>query len=161
MAAMNVGGSGDAAQQRPRRRLGEGPNVRAFRDPNESKQGVDGTPVNIVSNYFKVTRLPNFVGLFQYVVSITPDVGNTRFRHALLHKCNHIIGNTKCFDGMTLFLPLKLEEQHTSIPVKSEKGEDFVVKISFTNRVPENSPAVVQLMNILFKRLVSFLGIVY
>ena len=124
----------------------------AFRDPKDNKQGSDGEKVQIVSNFFKVTKLPKFGGLYQYVVSFDPDVQSQKFKCFCLHAIEEVLGKTRCFDGMTLFLPKKLADVDTVRTVTTNSGDTITVKVSFTNQVPENSPAVVQLMNILFRR---------
>lgn len=133
-------------------RLDAPTNVLQFRDPAQSKTGTGGAPVNIVSNFFKVTHLPSFSGLFQYVVSFQPDIQSMKLKGFLMFSMEDMLGTVRCFDGMTLFLPKKLPDQDTCKVVTTRNGEDIKVKVSFTNQVPENSPAVVQLMNILFRR---------
>lgn len=108
--------------------------------------------MRIVSNFFKVSRLPKFCGLYQYCVSFDPDIQSMSLKGFLMYSMEDVIGTTRCFDGMTLFLPKKLPDQDTVKSVTLKNGDAVRVKVSFTNQVPENSPAVVQLMNILFRK---------
>ena len=62
------------------------------------------------------------------------------------------MGKTRCFDGMTLFLPIRIKEDVTVKPVTTRQGNEITITIKYTNDVPENSPSRVQLMNILFRK---------
>lgn len=139
-------------QKRQRRRLGEESNVLQLRAADKSKEGTAGQKLDIVSNFFKVVKLPKFAGLHQYNVSFDPDIQSGRLKSALLHNLDDILGETRIFDGMTMFLPIKLPDAVTSRAVKTNQGNDITVKVMYTNLVPENSPSVVQLMNILFRK---------
>ena len=131
---------------------GGGSSRRNFRDNNSDKKGTSGQPVQILTNYFKVTKLPQFEGLHQYVVSFDPDIQSQKLKGFLLFKMADLIGNVKVFDGMTLFLPKKLSEPEVERVVETRDGSSIKVKVVFTNEVPVNSPQVVQLMGILFRR---------
>ena len=71
MAKMSVGGGSAPPQGEERRRR------RGFEDCGQAlvtrgagvnKEGTQGTPCRIVSNFFKVNKLPNNTGIFQYNV---------------------------------------------------------------------------------------------
>jgi len=134
---------------RERRRFGE-TNRRTFKNPEASKRGTSGTPVKILTNYFQVTKLPNFAGLYQYVCAFDPDVQSQKLKGFLMFKLQDVIGDVRVFDGMTLFLPKKVDDFEQS--VETRDGSCIKVKVTFTNDVPVNSPQVVQLMGILFRR---------
>lgn len=127
------------------------------RDPKAQKSGFNtGTPVNIVSNHFRLIQLPNFNGLFQYHVGFQPEIQSTKLKCALLHELDDILGTVRCFDGMTMFLPLQLPDREIVRHVTTRQGDDVTIKIMFTNEVPANSPSVLQLLNILFRRYIIF-----
>jgi len=123
-----------------------------FKEEGKVVKGAYGGQINIVSNFFKMVKLPQFTGLFQYNVQFEPAIESGRLKSALLHELDDTIGKTRCFDGMTMFLPKKLPEREQSFQVKTLKGEAVTIKILFTNDIPENSPSIVQLMNIMFRR---------
>lgn len=123
-----------------------------LRQADQTTEGTGGAKVDIVANFFRVARLPNFTGLHQYNVSFDPDIQSGRLKSALLHNLDDILGTVHCFDGMTMFLPKKLPDQETVRTVTTRTGNDITVKVTYTNLVPQNSPSVVQLMNILFKK---------
>ena len=84
--------------------------------------------------------------------SFNPDIQSPKLKSALLYDMEDVMGKTRCFDGMTLFLPIKLSEDVTIKQVTTRQGNDITIKVMFTNVVPENSPSRVQLMNILFRK---------
>ena len=127
-------------------------NRRNFKDPAADKKGTSGNPVRILTNYFKVTKLPQFEGLHQYVVSFDPDIQSQKLKGFILFSIEDVIGKVKVFDGMTLFLPIRLPEPEIERVVKLRDESTIKVKVVFTNEVPVNSPQVVQLMGILFRR---------
>ena len=133
--------------------LGEVSNELKIREEGQLKVGTFGQPVDIVSNFFKVDF--KSADLHLYNVVFDPDIQSSRFKSAMLHKVDDVIGTTRCFDGMVMFLPKKLPELVTKKCVKSQKGEDITITITHRCAVPANSPSVVQLMNILFKKYVN------
>jgi aubergine-like protein len=124
---------------------------RSTRPDGNTKAGTQGTPLNIVSNFFKVIRLPKFEGLFQYSVRFEPDLQSDKLKAALLHEFDDMIGLKRVFDGMTMWLPLRLKDASVSKNVTTRQGNDVTVTISFTNIIPENSPNLVHLMNRVFR----------
>lgn len=132
--------------------LDAAPEILVTREKGKSKEGTGGAPVNIVSNFFKVTKLPKFTGLFQYNVSFDPEIDSSRLKNALLYQLSDILGPTKCFDGMTMFLPLKLPDPVTTRSVTTNQGNAITIKIQFTNEIAERSPQILQIINIVFRK---------
>jgi len=153
MQKMNV------QEERPRQRRGIGEfKTRSFKDPATDKKGTSGEPVQILTNYFKVDKMPRFEGLHQYVVAFDPDIQSQKLKGFLLFSMQDVIGEVKVFDGMSLFLPRKLAEPVVERCVETRDGSSIKVKITHTNEVPVNSPQVVQLMGILFRRQLRHLN---
>jgi len=154
MARMNV------KEERPHQRRGIGGEMarRTFKDPAADKKGTSGTPVRILTNYFKVTKLPTFEGLHQYVCSFDPDIQSRKLKGFILSQISDDIGTVKVFDGMTLFLPIKTAEPVIERVVALRDETQIKVKVVFTNEVPVNSPQIVQLMGILFRRQLGHLN---
>jgi len=149
--------------RRQRRQLGETPDVLRTVDDSKIKyadrtNAKSGRACKIASNFFKVETLPNFDGLHQYSVHFEPDVDSARLKAGLLHNLDDILGLTRCFDGNTLFLPIKLPDAVTQKSVDSKQGNPFVIKINYTQLIPMNSPSVVQIMNIVFKKQLKTIG---
>ena len=72
--------------------------------------GVSGAQIQVITNYFNLEQAPDW-HLYQYHVDFNPPVESKRMRIALLCSHEELIGKTKAFDGMVLFLPKKLQEQ--------------------------------------------------
>nr|AFQ20832.1 PIWI [Hydra vulgaris] len=143
--------------ERRRRGFGlEDSHVLKTREEGQLKVGTFGQQVEIVSNFFKVDF--RSADLHLYNVVFDPDVQSSKFRHAMLHKIDDVIGSTRCFDGMIMYLPKKLSEPVTKLSVKTNKNEDISITITHRCAVPANSPSVVQLMNILFKKQLKILN---
>jgi len=72
--------------------------------------GTSGVPIKVVANLFKLERATNF-HLFQYRVDYNPEVPSKMMRRGMLKDHLDLIGNVYQFDGMTLFLPIRLEKE--------------------------------------------------
>jgi len=72
-------------------------------------EGTSGKPIGLVSNLFKLERAPNF-HLFQFRVDYNPEVPSKGMRRSMLKEHDSLIGSIYQFDGMTLFLPFRLEK---------------------------------------------------
>jgi len=72
--------------------------------------GSSGAPINVISNLFKLERATNF-HLFQYRVDYNPEVPSRALRFSMLKEHQDVIGNIYQFDGMMLFLPIRLEKE--------------------------------------------------
>ena len=62
------------------------------------------------------------------------------------------------FDGMILYLPHKLPEHVTTCNVTTRQEEQIAITITFTNVIPENSPQVLQFVNIKTRNMFRILG---
>ena len=77
--------------------------------------GASGTQIQVITNYFNLEQAPDW-HLYQYHVDFNPPVESKRMRIALLCSHEDLIGKTKAFDGMVLFLPIKLQNQVPDLP---------------------------------------------
>ena len=59
------------------------------------------------SNHF-ITKTANDQPFYQYQVDYDPPIDNRRLRVALLWYLRKIVGQTRVFDGMILYLPINL-----------------------------------------------------
>ena len=80
----------------------------------DSFLGNSGAQIQVITNYFNLEQAPDW-HLYQYHVDFNPAVESKRMRIALLCSHEEIIGRTKAFDGMVLFLPKKLPQQVCTI----------------------------------------------
>ena len=63
----------------------------------------------LYSNYFQLEAAPNWM-LYQYHVSFSPEVENKKFRMFLVKQHREMLGETRAFDGMVLFLARRLPQ---------------------------------------------------
>lgn len=72
--------------------------------------GTSGRALPVVTNYFKLEMTPDW-HLYQYDVKFNPPIDSRKMRMALLMTHENLLGRTKAFDGMILYLPHRLQEQ--------------------------------------------------
>lgn len=93
-------------------------------------RGTAGTTINVAVNYIKMSTDPD-KGVFEYLVDFSPQIAAKNIRVKLLGKMRDVIGETRTFDGVTLYLPIKLEERVTNGEVEDKKGEKYKISITF------------------------------
>lgn len=65
--------------------------------------------VEMFSNYIDLEIEPG-KGLFQYEVKFSTDIDSIGLRRKLLNQHSATLGRTRIFDGVTLYLPIKLPQ---------------------------------------------------
>lgn len=70
--------------------------------------GNSGQPIPLKTNYFNLEQAPDW-HLYQYHVGFNPELDSKKLRIALLYHHEELLGKTRAFDGMTLYLPHKLQ----------------------------------------------------
>lgn len=93
-------------------------------------RGSKGTTLNVVVNYIKLLTDPD-KGVFEYLVDFQPAIASRNIRCKLLSKIRNVIGETRTFDGVTLYLPIKLPDKITTSTVEDNKGEPYEIQITF------------------------------
>uniref|UniRef100_A0A336M4G2 Lipid droplet-associated hydrolase n=1 Tax=Culicoides sonorensis TaxID=179676 RepID=A0A336M4G2_CULSO len=131
-------------------------------EPEVEKQAVQyrggaGTTLSLSVNYIKMNMDPD-KGVFEYMVDFQPSIGSKNVRFKLLNKLRELIGETKTFDGVTLYLPIKLPDRVTKRTVEDLKGEKYEVLITF--RRQKKLSECVHLYNVLFDRIMHKLNFV-
>ena len=87
-----------------------------------SISGTTGHGVQLVSNHFRLLTVPDFM-LYQYDVTFSPDVVSRRLRFHLVNDHRELLGETRAFDGMQLFLLRKLEQK---VPLVKEGHSSLI-----------------------------------
>jgi len=116
-------------------------------------RGKLGKPLNVTSNYLRLEAQPN-TGVYEYEVRFDPniDMRNERFR--LIKQLEPIIGTTRTFDGVKLFLPKCLEAKSSVCEAKRSEDESAVkVVINFKKKLEPGDRDMIQQFNIIFKRI--------
>ncbi|XP_064425222.1 piwi-like protein 4 [Latimeria chalumnae] len=124
---------------------------------SNSKTGSTGIPVNLLTNLFSFS-LPKEWRLYQYFVTYNPETESKRLRIALLYSHEELLGKTKAFDGVVLFLPQKLENKVTELSSVTRQGQTVKLTITFTNELLPGSPACIQFLNVVFKNVLKKLS---
>lgn len=78
--------------------------------------GTSGRALPVVTNYFKLEMTPDW-HLYQYDVKFNPPIDSRKMRMALLMTHENLLGRTKAFDGMILYLPHRLQEQARTMQI--------------------------------------------
>ncbi|XP_048257294.1 piwi-like protein 1 [Haliotis rufescens] len=123
------------------------------------KKGTSGRPMPVLANFFRLETAPDWM-LYQYHVDFNPTIDSRRLKNALLMShIESLLGNTRAFDGMILYLPRKLPQQTTE--VYSNRNYDSAqirITITLTNELPPTSPQFIQVANILFRKYLSMIN---
>lgn len=121
------------------------------------KRGSSGMQLPVVTNYFKLEMTPDW-HLYQYDVKFNPPIDSRKMRMALLMTHENLLGRTKAFDGMILYLPHRLPEQVTEVySVRKTDDVQIRITITLTNELPPSSPQVMQVYNIIFRRVLAMI----
>lgn len=125
----------------------------------EDIRGTSGKQVILLSNMFKLNRLTNF-RLFQYHVDFKPDVPNKVMRKKIILNHQDVIGRISMFDGMILFLPIQLPKITVLTSMQSIDNVQIKTTLKLTNELEPSSPMCMQLYNIIFKRILTYINLV-
>lgn len=126
------------------------------RPPGLDKKGASGVAISLVTNCFLLEARPNSM-LYQYNVSFSPEVDSKKVKCGLVAGLESTLGRVRAFDGMAMFLPIKLPDPVTTLNATRRRrdnpdGEPVQVRITLTNELPHDSPSVLHLFNIILKR---------
>ncbi|KAK7087801.1 piwi-like protein 1 [Littorina saxatilis] len=153
MAAMGVD-----QDRGPRRWRSEYDNGTYRPDHVTTKMGTAGTEIMLKGNFFKLNYARDW-RLYQYHVDYLPPVENKKIRGALLASHSEVLGDVRAFDGMILYLPHKLPDKVTEL--NSWRRHDNAVikiKIALTCEVPPGTTQTLQVMNIIWRRVLGLMG---
>lgn len=95
-----------------------------------TRRGDKGTTIQAAVNYIRLTTDPD-KGVFEYEVRIKPTVASKNIRYKLLNQHRNVIGEARTFDGVTLYLPIKLRDRVTSLESVDNAGGKYVVEVIF------------------------------
>ncbi|XP_071945006.1 piwi-like protein 1 [Antedon mediterranea] len=123
----------------------------------KDKQGKTGSVCQLVSNNFRLKTKGQWA-LYQYHVDFNPPVDSKRLRIALVKQQKEIIGATNAFDGMVLFLPIKLERTETVFTTQTKRGENIQITIKLTNELPPFSGVCLHMYNVIFRKVMGSLN---
>ena len=122
------------------------------------RQGTGGTSVQLSGNYISL-KLSSGKGLFNYEVKFNPDIESRPLRRKLLNQHLQALGRTKVFDGVTLYLPQKLQQDIIileSIHPMDQSKVELKVIYKKQQTMSENIP----FFNVLLGRVLRSLSLV-
>lgn len=111
-----------------------------------------------MTNYIRLNTDKN-MGVFEYDVKFDTAVHDARMRNRLLYQHRETLGSTKTFDGITLFLPNRLEQDVTTLVSKNDR-ENIDVTIRVIYKRQKRLGECISLYNILFERVLTALKFV-
>ncbi|KAH8270159.1 hypothetical protein KR018_004992 [Drosophila ironensis] len=118
--------------------------------------GSKGSLLNLSCNYLDLaTEKSN--GVYRYEVQFFPSIDSVHLRMKYINEHKNILGETKTFDGTTLYLPILLSNEMT---VVNSKTEDVEVQIRILFKKKESLKNCIHLYNILFDRIMRILNYV-
>lgn len=124
------------------------------------KPGTSGRTLNLYCNYFDILTMPAY-SLHHYHVNFAPEVEGKRVRKALLEQhANKYFGPIFLFDGMMLFLPKKLPDTLELVSRSDMTDTVYNITITWRCKVMRTSPIIIQLLNILYKKILVSLNLV-
>lgn len=119
-------------------------------------RGKSGKPLKVTSNYLRLEAQPN-TGVYEYEVRFDPmiDMRNERFR--LMKQIEPVIGNTKTFDGVKLYLPKLLDPPCQVCQGQLTDDSTVKVMINFKKKLDFSDREMIQQFNIIFNRIFATL----
>jgi aubergine-like protein len=154
MGGMSLDGQGEGGPRRRAEMRYIEPRTRPADCTN--KRGTHGNPVQLVSNYFKLLSAPNW-HLYQYHVDFSPQVDHKGLRMRLVKEHREMLGTTRAFDGMVLFLSRKLEQSQTEVTSQTREGENIRITFKLANELPPDSPTCIQMYNVILRRVLKMI----
>lgn len=114
--------------------------------------------MELVANFFKVETAPEWV-LYQYHVDFMPPVDSKKMKGALLASHTELLGDVRAFDGTILYLPRKLNDTVTEVySLRRHDNAQIKIVIKLTNELPPRSLQCLQVMNIIWRRILSMVN---
>lgn len=120
-----------------------------------SKVGTSGTPVNLITNYFKVNEKPDF-DLIAYRVDFAPDISSTALKKKIMQCYSKDFG-THVFDGSQLFLARRLKQDPMEIFHMGKDSRKILIKIRHTNVVDKSDGQFCQILNLFLRTALEVL----
>nr|AWH61378.1 putative piwi-1 [Actinia equina] len=119
-----------------------------------AEKGTAGKVLPLSANYIPIYSPQQ--GVFQYCVTFDPVMDSKDMRYKLLHQHRDFIGQTKAFDGITLYLPRKLEQEKTDL-ISEHPIDKIKVKVTLTLTRVVPPDECLQVYNVLLRRIMKIL----
>ena len=117
------------------------------------KKGTAGKTIQVTSNYI-ILELLGDDKMYEYEVNFEPIIDSRDERFHLIKAQSEVLGTTRNFDGVTLYLPFLLKDLPT-ILYGQNTGDQSDVKLTITlkhvKRMTDSKS--IQFYNVLFRRI--------
>jgi len=121
------------------------------------RKGEGGKKVSLTANYVRL-EVEKGKGVFEYEVRFSPPVDSKNERFKCLNQHRNIIGPTKTFDGVVLFIPFQLPDHKTQLQSEHPNdGSPVTVTITLKHHKRMGDRDCIQLYNVLFNRIMNSL----
>jgi len=120
-------------------------------------RGESGKQVAVTSNYIKL-HLEEGKGIFEYEVKYEPLIDSQHHRFKIINQQRDILGETKVFDGVKLFLPEMLDPGLKNLTsTHPETGNSVKIVLKFIRACKSGDRETLQLYCILFNKIMRTL----
>ncbi|KDR12118.1 piwi-like protein Ago3 [Zootermopsis nevadensis] len=125
--------------------------------PPVQKSGSSGKQIPATANYIRLHVEPG-KGVYEYEVRFEPEVVSRGMQNKLLNEHILELGEAKTFDGVTLYLPIKLREEVTRY-TSLHPVDRTPVSINITFKRKKRLGECIHLYNVLFRRIMFALDL--
>ncbi|XP_069699949.1 piwi-like protein Ago3 isoform X2 [Periplaneta americana] len=137
--------------------LQEKPPVSLQEKPPVHRTGESGKQIRATANYIRLNLEPG-KGVYEYEVRFEPQLDSRGMRFKLLNEHAKEFGGTKTFDGVTLYLPIKLQQEAT-VYSSSHPVDNTPVMINVIFKRQKKLGECIHLYNVLFRRIMNVLDL--
>jgi aubergine-like protein len=123
--------------------------------PPVHKTGTKGKEIPATANYVRLKVEPG-KGVCEYEVRFEPQVDSKGIRNKLLNECCDRLGETRTFDGTTLYLPFQLQDETTKYVVHHPVDKS-PVSIIIIFKKKKRLGECIHFYNVLFRKIMTLL----
>ncbi|XP_065335975.1 piwi-like protein Siwi [Cloeon dipterum] len=123
----------------------------------ENKKGTSGTPLDLYSNFFEVSKLPNY-SFYQYCATFEPEVDRLGERRALLRMHSDTLKGF-LFDGTSLFTNIQYQSDPLVLFAQNSNKENVQILLKRTAQLDNTSSNYNQLLNIIANKCLQLMGL--
>ncbi|XP_076473109.1 piwi-like protein 1 [Babylonia areolata] len=123
-----------------------------------NKKGASGKKVILKGNFYRL-RVPETWRIHQYHVQYKPPIEGLKMKKGLLYNHADVIGPVRAFDGMMLFLPIRLPDDETvKYCYRRCDGEQIRIKIKFVCEMVNINPSTIQVLNVIWRKIMTMMS---
>ncbi|XP_076054688.1 argonaute 3 [Oratosquilla oratoria] len=119
------------------------------------KKGTAGKPFQACSNWIQLSRVSN-KAMYEYEVKFDPQIDAKNVRFRLLNSQAEALGSVKSFDGVKLWLPIRLQREITVLNAEHPLTHEAVLIKVIYKKCTEMDQCL-HLYNVLFSRIMRIL----